>query len=180
MKLLFAFLAIAPAAVFARPSFALSAAARPDSASADAADTLDASKTFGATSPEARSKIDATRNMKQRDPMKVIVVGCSLAGLSVALGLISKDDTVSVEIVEIRDTFESRGSTFGLAPNGQIALEEICPRVLEHLKSIGIFMQISNGYMLPWWEVRDSLLEEARKALSERLSTRTRTISKLH
>jgi hypothetical protein len=62
MKLLFALLAIAPAAAFvpasfARPSFAL--AARADSASAVAA-ALEASKKFGATSTEARVAWDGT------------------------------------------------------------------------------------------------------------------------
>jgi hypothetical protein len=64
MKLLLALLAIAPAAAFvpasfARPSFALAAGARPDSASAVAA-ALEASKKFGATSPEARVAWDGT------------------------------------------------------------------------------------------------------------------------
>jgi hypothetical protein len=172
MKLLFALAAIAlaaPAAAFvpasfARPSVPLPAAA--DSASAAAA-ALEASKTCGATSPEARSEIEATGNIKQR----VIIVGCSLAGLSVALGLISKDDTVSVEIVERQDTFESRGATFSLARNGQIALEEICPGVLEYLKTTGIFVEKMGAYMLPWWVVRDSLLEEARNH-SDRITIR--------
>jgi 2-polyprenyl-6-methoxyphenol hydroxylase-like FAD-dependent oxidoreductase len=169
MKLLFALPAIALAAAFlpasfAGPSFPLAAAS--ESASAIAA-ASEASKTCGATSPEARSKIEATGNIKQR----VIIVGCSLAGLSVALGLISKDNTVSVEIVERQDTFESRGATFGLARNGQIALEEICPGVLEYLKTSGIFVEKMGAYMLPWWVVRDSLLEEARNH-SDRITIR--------
>lgn len=67
MKLLFfiALLAIAPAAAFvpasfARPSFAL--AARTDSAAAVAA-ALEASKKFGATSPEARVAWDGTSRL---------------------------------------------------------------------------------------------------------------------
>jgi hypothetical protein len=62
MKLLFALLVVAPVAAFvpasfARPSFAL--AARADSTAAVAA-ALEASKTFGATSPEARVAWDGT------------------------------------------------------------------------------------------------------------------------
>jgi hypothetical protein len=68
MKLLFALLlvvapaaAFVPASLFARPapSFALAAAARPDSAAA-VADALAASKKFGATSTEARVAWDGT------------------------------------------------------------------------------------------------------------------------
>ena len=120
---------------------------------------------------DRRSKPQGTLKQTDLKTMKIIVVGCGLAGISVALGLISKDDTVSVEIVEKRDTFESRGATFGLARNGQIALQEICPRVLEYLKTIGIYVEAAGSYMLPWWEVRDSLLEEARNH-SDRITIR--------
>lgn len=101
--------------------------------------------------------------------MNVVIVGCSLAGLSLALGLISKDTSITVDIVEKNDCLDRRGATFGLAPNGQIALREICPQVLEYLQTVGIAMQNSEGYMLPWWEVRDSLVKEARKH-SDRIS----------
>lgn len=96
--------------------------------------------------------------------MKVIIVGCGLAGLSLALALVSKKKKdVDVSIIEKRPDFESRGATFGLAPNGQIALQEICPSVLAYLKEIGIIIPQSGAFMLPWWEVRDALLAEARK-----------------
>lgn len=119
--------------------------------------------------------------------MKVLIAGCGLAGLATAVGLVTKferehqkkdknkkkkkdddaaaaaavvDDTIQIVIVERRWHFENRGATFGLAPNGQIALEEIAPTsVLEGLKEIGIHMaETSGGYMLPWWKVRDALL----------------------
>jgi 2-polyprenyl-6-methoxyphenol hydroxylase-like FAD-dependent oxidoreductase len=101
--------------------------------------------------------------------MNVVIVGCSLAGLSLALGLISKHAAITVDIVEKSDSLDRRGATFGLATNGQIALQEICPEVLEYLQTVGIAMQNSEGFMLPWWEVRDSLVKEARKH-SDRIS----------
>lgn len=101
--------------------------------------------------------------------MNIIVLGSGLAGLAVSLGLISKNDQICVDIVEKQHTFERRGATFGLAPNGQIALQELCPQALQHLQTVGISMENTDGYMLPWWEVRDSLLEEARKH-SDRIS----------
>jgi len=100
--------------------------------------------------------------------MKVIVVGCGLSGLATALALrtkfvVEEKKDVQIMILERRENFESRGATFGLAPCGQIALKEICPDVVEHLSKIGILIPQSGGYMLPWWEVRDALLAEARK-----------------
>jgi 2-polyprenyl-6-methoxyphenol hydroxylase-like FAD-dependent oxidoreductase len=101
--------------------------------------------------------------------MNVVIVGCSLAGISLALGLISKDAVITVDIVEKNNVLDRRGATFGLAPNGKIALQEICPQVLEYLQAVGIAMEKWDGFMLPWWEVRDSLLKEARKH-SDRIS----------
>ena len=95
--------------------------------------------------------------------MNIIIFGSGLAGLAVALGLVSKQDDICVNIVEKRLQFDRRGATFGLAPNGQVALRELCPDALRHLQSVGIPMENSDGYMLPWWEVHDSLLTEARR-----------------
>lgn len=95
--------------------------------------------------------------------MNIIVFGSGLAGLAVALGLVSKQNDICVNIIEKRSQFDRRGATFGLAPNGQVALRELCPDALRHLQTVGIPMENSNGYMLPWWEVHDSLLNEARQ-----------------
>lgn len=103
--------------------------------------------------------------------MKVLIVGCGLAGLAAALSLTSNDDDeVHITIVERRSDLESRGATFGLQINGQKALNEIAGVVgdgqssamLEKLKSAGLLIPSSNGYMLPWWSVRDVLLEEVK------------------
>ena len=109
--------------------------------------------------------------------MKVLIVGCGLAGLATALALVQKgvDDhdenstRTKVIIVERRTDFTSRGATFGLAPNGQKALEEISPVVLKQLKEIGVSMPQTSGYMLPWWSVRDALLEQVR-SMSDRIT----------
>ena len=101
--------------------------------------------------------------------LQVLIVGCGLAGLSTSLALVEKDTDVKVEIVERRKNFESRGATFGLAPNGQVALQEIAPDVLEALRTVGIFMPETGGYMLPWWKVRDALLQKAR-TVSDRIT----------
>jgi 2-polyprenyl-6-methoxyphenol hydroxylase-like FAD-dependent oxidoreductase len=97
--------------------------------------------------------------------MHVIIVGCSLAGLAFALGLLSNgNDDVTIDIIEKCDNLnERRGATFGLARNGQIALNEICPQVLEKVQTIGLPMGFTTSYMLPWWEVRDALLMAARQ-----------------
>lgn len=114
--------------------------------------------------------------------MKVLIAGCSLAGLSTALGLVTKfeekkkktrendnsregndDDgssSIEIVIVERRGRLDSRGATFGLAKNGQLALQEIAPpHVLRGLQDdMGIYMAPTQSYLLPWWQVRDSLL----------------------
>ena len=93
--------------------------------------------------------------------MKVLIVGAGLAGLSTALAVAKKSTDAKITIVERRKDFEARGATFGLAPNGQKALEEIAPDVLENLKHEGILME-SDGYMLPWFKVRDALLNKVK------------------
>ena len=104
--------------------------------------------------------------------MKICIVGGGLAGLALAVALSSSstagsgsdDDndskTNEIYIIE-KGNFTSRGATFGLALNGQVALQEICPDLLIKLKEVGILLS-TGGYMLPWYRVRDGLLEKAR------------------
>jgi 2-polyprenyl-6-methoxyphenol hydroxylase-like FAD-dependent oxidoreductase len=78
----------------------------------------------------------------------------------------NENQHLEIVIVERRDHFQSRGATFGLAPNGQISLQEIAPpSLLQELQEIGIFMAATGGYMLPWWKVRDALLQHATEKL---------------
>jgi hypothetical protein len=114
--------------------------------------------------------------------MKVLIAVCSQAGQATALGLVTKFEEmkkkkresghleedidndsgslIEIVIVERRGHLDSRGATFGLAKNGQIALREITPpHVLQGLQDTkGIYMAHTSGYMLPWWPVRDALL----------------------
>lgn len=102
--------------------------------------------------------------------MKVLIVGCGLSGLAAALSLAKQDDIHEITIVERRADLESRGATFGLQINGQDALNEILGisdkeeacQMLKKLKSEGLLIPASGGYMLPWWKVRDALLEEVK------------------
>jgi len=104
--------------------------------------------------------------------MKVLIVGCGLAGLAAAISLTSNDDDdVHITIVERRSDLESRGATFGLQINGQKALNQIAGVVgddqtpcemLEKLKSEGLLIPSTKGYMLPWFKVRDALFEEVK------------------
>lgn len=100
----------------------------------------------------------------QSHKMRVLIAGCGLAGLATALGLATKEENIEIVIVERRDNLESRGATLGLARNGQLSLQEIAPSsVLENLKAIGIYMEMTGGYMLPWWKVRDVLMETVQE-----------------
>jgi 2-polyprenyl-6-methoxyphenol hydroxylase-like FAD-dependent oxidoreductase len=69
-----------------------------------------------------------------------------------------------------------RHAAFGLALNGQAALQEICPCLLQELKEIGIALH-TGGYMLPWYRVRDGLLERAREASGVIISFHTSVVS---
>ena len=91
----------------------------------------------------------------------VVILGAGLAGLSLALGLSQMG--YSVEVVEKAFDFSRTGATFGLAPNGRKALEELYPGIAEELEGIGINMPSTGGTMLGWWNVRDSLLDRVRR-----------------
>lgn len=113
--------------------------------------------------------------------MKVLIIGCGLAGLATALSLSSikkeqddDDDDIQITIIERRTNLDSRGATFGLQLNGQHALQEIAGvKVVDELKRAGVLIPSTGGYMLPWWKVRDVLLErvqeEAKSNSSEKI-----------
>ena len=89
----------------------------------------------------------------------VIVVGAGLAGLAVSLGL--QRAGFLVRLVEKRPNFSRQGATFGLKPNGIKALDEIDPEIMPSLHKIGIEIP-GQGYMLPWFAMRDALLNQVR------------------
>eukprot|EP00957_Ditylum_brightwellii_P105061 8007798-Ditylum_brightwellii.AAC.1 len=98
----------------------------------------------------------------------VIVIGAGPAGLAASIGL-AQIPGYSVELIEKRTTFEKRGASFGLAKNGLKALSEICSgesyEVVNQLKEGGVSTP-NGGLLLPWWEMRDTLLEGVRKEQS--------------
>ncbi len=105
--------------------------------------------------------------------MKVLIIGCGLASLATALSLTSlknknDDDDIQITIIERRTNLNSRGATFGLQLNGQHALQEIAgDEVVDELKCAGILIPSSGGFMLPWWKVRDVLLERVQAKSSK-------------
>jgi 20S proteasome subunit beta 3 len=111
--------------------------------------------------------------------MKICIVGGGPAGLASAISLSktlsNDDDALEIILVEKGD-FSSRGATFGLALNGQAALQEICPSLLSELKEIGIELS-TGGYMLPWYRVRDGLLDHARASPNITIRTHTAIVA---
>lgn len=95
--------------------------------------------------------------------MHVIVVGAGLAGQAAALALSSLGNTV--DLLEKHPTFDVRGSTLGLAPNGSKALQEICPNEdVTTLTNQGLTIPAFPGVsVLGWWLIRDWLLERVGK-----------------
>ena len=65
----------------------------------------------------------------------VAIVGCGLAGLTLAIGLASRNFQVSV--YEKFPTFVPIGSTLGIAPNGWKALREIQPGLDDRVAYVG-------------------------------------------
>ncbi len=108
-----------------------------------------------------------TRNSSQQgDPAlpTVIVVGAGLAGLAASLGL-ANTGKFRVDLVELRPDFNRRGSSFGLAPNGINALEELDPNgVMSTLFPLGIdaCQGIRQAWLFGWWMVRNALLERVQ------------------
>jgi len=111
------------------------------------------------------SSVPIEEEKKEEEPkLRVLIVGAGLAGLSAALSLIHKNDAVKVTIVESRPDFNSRGATFGMNPIAQKSLVELAssPDFVEKLKEKGVLMP-TGGYMLLWYLVRDSLLQEVEE-----------------
>jgi 2-polyprenyl-6-methoxyphenol hydroxylase-like FAD-dependent oxidoreductase len=102
------------------------------------------------------------------DNNKVIILGAGLAGLSLALGMSNMLKDVEIHVVEKQCSFARSGSTFGLALNGQKALQDLSPGIVSELQEVGIAMK-EGGLLLGWWNCRDSLLARVRLAPSIQL-----------
>jgi len=105
-------------------------------------------------------------------PISIIVVGAGMAGLSLALAVSNlnhaDDDRnqcrYKVHVLEKRPVFAAQaGATLGLAVPGQKVLGEIHPAALAQVRQQGIFLPETKGYMIPWWIVRDALLDAVRQ-----------------
>jgi 2-polyprenyl-6-methoxyphenol hydroxylase-like FAD-dependent oxidoreductase len=94
---------------------------------------------------------------------QIIIVGAGLVGLAVSIGLADLG-WYRIHIFEKRPEFVANaGATLGLAPNGILALHEICPDVVPKLEASGLRIPETQGLMLPWSVLRDALLQEVRK-----------------
>jgi 2-polyprenyl-6-methoxyphenol hydroxylase-like FAD-dependent oxidoreductase len=96
----------------------------------------------------------------QSRDITAIVIGAGPAGLVTALGLSKL--CREVHLIEKHPTFEQRGSTFGVMPNGRKALAEIDPTLWGDLEQAGIVTS-NGGLMLPWWEMRDAVLRKVQQ-----------------
>jgi salicylate hydroxylase len=89
-----------------------------------------------------------------------IVIGAGPAGLATSLSLSKICDRVL--LVEKHETFDNRGASIGLAPNAIKALPEIYPGVQQDMELVGIPTP-ANGLLLPWYEMRNVLLNAVQK-----------------
>eukprot|EP00537_Pseudo-nitzschia_pungens_P001746 CAMPEP_0172369520 /NCGR_PEP_ID=MMETSP1060-20121228/33233_1 /TAXON_ID=37318 /ORGANISM="Pseudo-nitzschia pungens, Strain cf. cingulata" /LENGTH=417 /DNA_ID=CAMNT_0013094467 /DNA_START=99 /DNA_END=1352 /DNA_ORIENTATION=- len=100
------------------------------------------------------------------DKPTAIVIGAGPAGLSVSLGLAHRG--WKVILVEKYESFEVRGASFGMGRNGIKALEEIHPGTVQHeMIDSGRGIPLPSGTLvIPWWMMRDALLERVRKMVA--------------
>jgi len=94
----------------------------------------------------------------------ILVIGAGIAGLGISCGLANLG--FRVHVIEKRNEFRKVGSTIGLAPNGIKAIKELVPRVFEEELSRKGIPTPNGGLMMPWWMLRDSLVEYAKKSPS--------------
>jgi len=97
-----------------------------------------------------------------------LILGAGPAGLAAALGLSKICE--QVYLVEKKPSFRNQGAVFGLAVNGQKALNELCPPVMQQLEALGCPMS-NNTLLMLWWEMRDALLRQVRETANIQLMT---------
>ena len=68
--------------------------------------------------------------------MIAIIIGAGPSGLACAIGLSSCCE--QVHLIEKYPTFDKRGSTFGCAKNGQLAISKLSPECLDDMQRIGM------------------------------------------
>ncbi|CAN0065890.1 unnamed protein product, partial [Heterosigma akashiwo] len=91
-----------------------------------------------------------------------IVIGAGPAGLAVSLGL--SGVCSKVLLCEKHPVFDKRGSTFGLALNGQKTLDELQPGLRKHMANAGVSGGPSGVLVFLWWQMRDILLHHVKQA----------------
>eukprot|EP00550_Attheya_septentrionalis_P012406 CAMPEP_0198304600 /NCGR_PEP_ID=MMETSP1449-20131203/57478_1 /TAXON_ID=420275 /ORGANISM="Attheya septentrionalis, Strain CCMP2084" /LENGTH=381 /DNA_ID=CAMNT_0044007127 /DNA_START=196 /DNA_END=1341 /DNA_ORIENTATION=+ len=95
------------------------------------------------------------------DEQVAIVIGAGPSGLACALGL--SNVCKRVLLVEKHPTFEKRGSTFGMAKNGQKTLDELRPGLLSYMEGIGLPGGPGGTLVFVWWEMRNAFLHHVRQ-----------------
>ena len=113
----------------------------------------------------------SSSSSSSEEELTVVIVGAGMAGLSMALSLAKNLGNVKIDVLEKRsNALEQKGSAYGLALNGQKAMEEISMTVLEHCRQVGVPM-FTGAYMLPWFEVRNALWKECQQQPSVTIRT---------
>lgn len=102
----------------------------------------------------------------------VIIVGGGLAGLALSIGLATHLPGLSIAVIEKRPFFSRAGATLGLAANGIRALEMLCgdKKLVELVHDFGFSIptldKLPPVMIIPWWTLRDLLLERAQELKS--------------
>lgn len=103
----------------------------------------------------------------------VVIVGGGLAGLALFVGISRHLPQVSVTLLEQRPNYQEKaGATLGLAANGAKALKELSGNdsdMVTRIQDHGMDMSNVENipvHVLPWWIVRDALLDQARSFAS--------------
>jgi len=99
----------------------------------------------------------------------IVILGGGLAGLALSIGIATHLPRYRVLLIEKRLDYNRAGATLGVAANGVKALNELANEATfaqQHILCHGRDMMPIERipvHVLPWWVVRDALLELAQK-----------------
>lgn len=137
---------------------------------------------IGNSPPSAEQSLPSNVPEVDRYEADVVIVGGGLAGLALFIGLATHLPSCKVVLIEKRSHYERAGATLGFAANGAKALNELVDDgefVQTKIFSHGRDMMADEDipvHVLPWWIVRDALLDRAKELVTSR---RTNSDSKV-
>lgn len=115
----------------------------------------------------------------------ICIVGGGLAGLALFCGIATHLPDSKVVLIEKRNTYDKSGATLGLAANGKKAINELLnddtfvqTKIYPHGKDMEPLENLP-VHVLPWWIVRDALLNKANELVAGTASAKIPTMTRI-